>query len=59
MHTLETTRQAPARRSWRRAAARWIVTFAGFPAGGFTARTWVLEPVSPTLAASMPTSAVA
>ena len=37
MHTLETTRQAPARRSWRRAAARWIVTFAGFPAGGFTA----------------------
>ena len=37
MHTLETTRQAPARRSWPRAAARWIVTFAGFPAGGFTA----------------------
>jgi hypothetical protein len=37
MHTLETTRQAPARRSWRRAAARWIVTFVGFPAGGFTA----------------------
>jgi hypothetical protein len=37
MHTLETTRQAPARRSWRRAVARWIVTFAGFPAGGFTA----------------------
>jgi hypothetical protein len=37
MHTLETTRQAPARRSWRRTAARWIVTFAGFPAGGFTA----------------------
>ena len=37
MHTLETTRQAPVLRSWRRAAARWIVTFAGFPAGGFTA----------------------
>ena len=37
MHTLETTRRAPARPSWRRVAARWIVTFAGFPAGGFTA----------------------
>jgi len=37
MHTLETTRRAPARPSWRRAAARWIVTFAGFPAGGLTA----------------------
>ena len=37
MHTLETTRQAPARRSWQRAAGRWIVTFAGFPAGGFIA----------------------
>ena len=37
MQTLETTRRAPARLSWRRAAARWLVTFAGFPAGGFTA----------------------
>ena len=37
MHTLETTRRAPARPSWRRIAARWIVTFAGFPAGGLTA----------------------
>jgi len=37
MHTLETTRRAPTRPSWRRAAVRWVVTFVGFPAGGLAA----------------------
>ena len=37
MHTLEATRRPPARQSWRGITVRWIATFAGFPAGGFTA----------------------
>ena len=52
MHTLETTRQAPARRSWQRAAGRWIVTFAGFPAGGFAAMLLVGPVDSPLTAAA-------
>ena len=37
MHTLEKTHRPPARPSWRGMTVRWIATFAGFPAGGFTA----------------------
>jgi len=37
MHILEKTDRPPARLSWRSLTVRWIVTFAGFPAGGFTA----------------------
>ena len=38
MHILEKkTDRPPARPSWRSLTVRWIVTFAGFPAGGFTA----------------------
>jgi hypothetical protein len=37
MHTLETTHRPPTRQSWRGITVRWIATFAGFPAGGFTA----------------------
>ena len=60
MHTLETTRQAPARRSWRRAAARWIVTFAGFPAGGFTAMLIVgrIDSVTAALAGGLITGLI-
>lgn len=37
MSTLEKTHRPPARPSWRGLTVRWIATFAGFPAGGFTA----------------------
>ena len=39
MHILEKTDRPPARPSWRSLTVRWILTFAGFPAGGFTARS--------------------
>jgi len=60
MHTLETTRRAPGRPSWRRAAVRWIVTFAGFPAGGLTAMLLVgpVDTVATALAGGLITGAI-
>jgi hypothetical protein len=60
MHTLETTRRAPARVSWPRAAARWIVTFAGFPAGGLTAMLLVgpVDTVTAALAGGLITGTI-
>ena len=60
MHTVETTRRAPARPSWRRAAARWIVTFAGFPAGGFTAMLLVgpVDTIATALAGGLITGTI-
>jgi hypothetical protein len=60
MHTVETTRRAPARPSWRRAAARWIVTFAGFPAGGFTAMLLVgpVDTITTALAGGLITGTI-
>ena len=60
MHILETTRQAPARPSWRRAAVRWIVTFAGFPAGGLTSMLLIgpVDTVTAALAGGLVTGTI-
>jgi hypothetical protein len=60
MHTLETTRRAPTRHSWRRAAARWVVTFVGFPAGGLTAMLLVgpVDTVTTALAGGLITGTI-
>jgi len=60
MNTLETTRQAPARPSWRRAAVRWIVTFAGFPAGGLTSMLLIgpVDTVTAALAGGLVTGTI-
>jgi len=60
MHTLETTGRAPARPSWRRASARWIVTFAGFPAGGLAAMLLVgrVDSVATALAGGLITGTI-
>jgi len=60
MHTLEATRRPPARQSWRGITVRWIATFAGFPAGGFTAMLIVgrVDSVTAALAGGLITGVI-
>ena len=60
MQTLETTRQPAARYSWRVVTARWLVTFAGFPAGGFAAMLIVgrVDTVTAALAGGLITGVI-
>lgn len=60
MNTLERTRRLPARPAWRGLTVRWIVTFAGFPAGGLTAMLLVgpVDTITTALAGGLITGTI-
>ena len=60
MHTIETTRRSSARPSWPRVTVRWVVTFAGFPAGGLAAMLLVgrVDTVTAALAGGLITGTI-